>query len=301
LKTGDTAKTAEIRLPKPVNHKEYNPQECVKVFKSFEERTEEILGQNAGTMATQSYLKRVKEEMISKKYVPVKSSQLNDTIKASKEGRVLLVIWGMDGRRAIMNLDELRGQFDEYSTKHVNKGWNNDNTLNALWDKKQELAIAAGKDPDDVKKPDKETVSAYHPALLSEVDLARRKAASKSIHRQAGETSKRSMMTNAAGSIAVSFFIDVRWDGTFSDLTLYIGLSWNPNSVNEYLTNKSNGLFIWDEVSIKKLNESKVTGDLQSKKLIFICCMIKLVYSLMLELESVPITPFQPFVGVGTR
>jgi hypothetical protein len=91
------------------------------------------------------------------------------------------------------------------------------------------------------------------------------------------------------------------WDGTFSDLTLYIGLSWNPNSVNEYLTNESNGLFIWDEVSIKKLNESKVTGDLQSKKLIFICCMNELVYSLMLELESVPITPFQPFVGVGIR
>ena len=83
--------------------------------------------------------------------------------------------------------------------------------------------------------------------------------------------------------------------------TLHIGLSWNPNSVNEYLTNESNGLFIWDTVSVKKLNESKVTGDLQSKKLIFICCMIELVYSLMLELESVPITPFQPFVGVGAR
>jgi hypothetical protein len=77
MKTGDTAKTAEIRLPKPANHKEYNPKECVKVFTSFEAQTEEILGPNAGTMATQSYLKRVKEEMILKKHVPLKSSQLN--------------------------------------------------------------------------------------------------------------------------------------------------------------------------------------------------------------------------------
>jgi hypothetical protein len=83
--------------------------------------------------------------------------------------------------------------------------------------------------------------------------------------------------------------------------TLYIGLSWNPNSVNEYLTNESDGLFTWGTVSIKKLNESQVTGDLQSKKLNFICCMIELVYTIMLELESVPITPFQPFVGVGAR
>jgi len=117
----------------------------------------------------------------------------------------LPVIWGMDGRRAIMDIDELRGQFDEHPKKHVNKGWNQDNTLNALWDKKREPAKNAGKDPDDVKKPDRETVSVYHSALMSEVDLARRKAASKSIHRQAGETSKRSMMTN----IVVSFFMDV--------------------------------------------------------------------------------------------
>jgi hypothetical protein len=52
------------------------------VFKSFEAQTEEILGPNAGTMATQSYLKHVKEEMILKKHVPLNSSQLNNTIKA---------------------------------------------------------------------------------------------------------------------------------------------------------------------------------------------------------------------------
>jgi hypothetical protein len=67
------------------------------------------------------------------------------------------------------------------------------------------------------------------------------------------------------------------------------------------LTDQTDGLFVWDDVSINKLNESKLAGDVKSKQLVFICYMLELAYSLMLGSSGLAIKAFRPFTRVGSQ
>ena len=67
------------------------------------------------------------------------------------------------------------------------------------------------------------------------------------------------------------------------------------------MTDQTDGLFVWDDVSINKLNESKLAGDVKSKQLVFICYMLELAYSLMLGSSGLAIKAFRPFTSVGSQ
>lgn len=69
------------------------------------------------------------------------------------------------------------------------------------------------------------------------------------------------------------------------------------------MTDQTDGLFVWDDVSINKLNESKLAGDLKSKQLVYICIcyMLELAYSLMLGSSGLAIKAFRPFTRVGSQ
>ena len=67
------------------------------------------------------------------------------------------------------------------------------------------------------------------------------------------------------------------------------------------MTDQTDGLFVWDDVSINKLNESKLAGDLKSKQLVYICYMLELAYSLMLGSSGLAIKAFRPFTRVGSQ
>ena len=149
LKVDDTAKTktVEIRLPQPLDGKWYSPNEFVRLFKAFES----LAAENFNISGVASYLRRVKDEMIANGYVPVQITQLNQTIKDSKEGKIVPPKWGMDGRKAVMSMDKLIAMFDAHSKQHINKAWTDTNTRDALWDEKREKAEAEekGLDPED--------------------------------------------------------------------------------------------------------------------------------------------------------
>ena len=93
------------------------------------------------------------------------------------------------------------------------------------------------------------------------------------------------------------------YSGLFGNLAFYVGLGWDPNKPSEYLTDQTDGLFVWDDVSINKLNESKLAGDLKSKQLVYICIcyMLELAYSLMLGSSGLAIKAFRPFTSVGSQ
>ena len=62
----------------------------------------------------------------------------------------------------------------------------------------------------NVKPPSQETIQAYHSALKSMAGISERAVNSKNVHREAGETSTRNMMSNAAGIIDSRCFIQAR-------------------------------------------------------------------------------------------
>ena len=75
---------------------------------------------------------------------------------------------------------------------------------------------------------------------------------------------------------------------------MYVGLGIDPEGQNGCLTRIDGGLFAWNAATLNKLGEA----DLQAKQVKFVCCMLHLMYDLMLDMNAnVQDVPFQPFIG----
>ena len=85
----------------------------------------------------------------------------------------------------------------------------------------------------------------------------------------------------------------------FDDLQLFIGIGFDPTKDNACLTDEESGLFVWSDATLSRLKDSKVTGDLKTKKRILVCCMFELFFHLMLDARirsDIPLKAFSPFI-----
>jgi hypothetical protein len=89
------------------------------------------------------------------------------------------------------------------------------------------------------------------------------------------------------------------WHGLFTDLSLLNGFSINPNATDCLTRTNGTGLFIWSERTIKKLEDTNMSGaSLQDKQIQFVLCMFKLIYELMMnKRDCVHSGPFKPFMS----
>ena len=94
---------------------------------------------------------------------------------------------------------------------------------------------------------------------------------------------------------------DGGWDGIFqSDLTMHTVVGIDPTSEdNDCMTRCDGGLFVWSDRTMTKLNESSISGTLQSKQLKYVCYMFELMYNLMMDRDDAIIdaAPFGQFLG----
>ena len=89
------------------------------------------------------------------------------------------------------------------------------------------------------------------------------------------------------------------YHGKFDDLQLFIGIGFDPTKDNACLTDEEGGLFVWSDATLSRLKDSKVTGDLKTKKRILVCCMFELFFHLMLDARirsDIPLKAFSPFI-----
>jgi hypothetical protein len=91
------------------------------------------------------------------------------------------------------------------------------------------------------------------------------------------------------------------WMGKFEDLDMVVGTALNPSVVeDDCLTRIDGGLFVWSEVTLKKIGDTSIAGatDLKAKQIAMVCCMLQLTYELMMDGNSVVrCAPFKPFMG----
>ncbi len=91
------------------------------------------------------------------------------------------------------------------------------------------------------------------------------------------------------------------WMGKFEDLDMVVGAALNPSVVeDDCLTRIDGGLFVWSEVTLKKIGDTSIAGatDLKAKQIAMVCCMLQLTYELMMDGNSVVrCAPFTPFMG----
>lgn len=89
------------------------------------------------------------------------------------------------------------------------------------------------------------------------------------------------------------------YHGKFDDLQLCIGIGFDPTKANKCFTREEGGLFVWNDATLNRLNQSKVAGDLETKKRILVCCMFELFFHLMLDARirsDIPLKTFRPFI-----
>lgn len=90
------------------------------------------------------------------------------------------------------------------------------------------------------------------------------------------------------------------WDGVFDkDLSMLIGIGFDPEGDNSCMTKTSGGLFVWSERTMTPLENSGVEGTLESKQLRFVCYMFQLMYHLMMDINYAISDglPSQQFIG----
>ena len=86
----------------------------------------------------------------------------------------------------------------------------------------------------------------------------------------------------------------------FNNLSMYVGVGFDPNGNNGMLTRSEDGVFVWSDVALKKLGEANIAGatDIKSKQMTMVCCMFEFLYYLMLDAGAIPgYVPFNPFIG----
>lgn len=161
----------EIHLPTPTNGFIYQTYEAVETLKDLEANIESLSGTKNKNMQRR-FKRKYKDEMISKGYVPVKKSALNDfaaTYAARENAPAPPPFWNMKGRREYISLDVLRAKAIAHNER-TGEQWTRDHTVAAIYEVKKAKAIEDGKDPAKVAGPEKKTVDAYHAALKNSVD-----------------------------------------------------------------------------------------------------------------------------------
>ena len=173
-KTGENqGEIAEVVVPPPANDAlVYQTYEAAQTLKEMEANVESLSGTSNKNMQRR-FKRRYKDEMINKGYVPLKKSALNDFAAAyAQEGSPAPPpFWNMKGRREYMTIDELRALVTDKRTR-TGCQWTREDTTEAIFEAKKARAIQEGKDPNEVSKPEKKTVNAYHAALKDAVDKA---------------------------------------------------------------------------------------------------------------------------------
>ena len=179
-----------IRLPRPRGgNLVYSIAEAVDVVSVLVRNNDE---QNKHS--PQFYLDAIKQKMIDEVRVPVQRTQLNKILVAAKDGKKLPTFWNQRGEREIMSLMDLRAKFDDHAKRDGNC-WTLEQTKNALINRLKEKLTAAGLDSAIIQSPVKQTIRAYHSALMSMPDLLLRKCNPKNALREASETSIRNMLS----------------------------------------------------------------------------------------------------------
>ncbi len=161
----------EIHLPAPTNGFIYQTYEAVETLKDLEANIESLSGTKNKNMQRR-FKRKYKDEMISKGYVPVKKSALNDfaaTYAARENAPAPPPFWNMKGRREYISLDVLRAKAIAHNER-TGEQWTRDHTVAAIYEVKKAKALEDGKDPTKVAGPEKKTVDAYHAALKNSLD-----------------------------------------------------------------------------------------------------------------------------------
>lgn len=170
-KTGENqGEIAEVVVPPPANNAlVYQTYEAAQTLREMEANIESLSG-TSNKNTQRRFKRRYKDEMINKGYVPLKKSALNDFAAAyAQEGSPAPPpFWNMKGRREYMTIDELRAMVTERTRTGCQ--WTREDTLEAIFERKKARAIQEGKDPNEVSKPEKKTINAYHAALEDAVD-----------------------------------------------------------------------------------------------------------------------------------
>ena len=161
---------AEVSVPFPANNFVYQTYEAVQALKEMEANIETLSGTLNKNMQRR-FKRRYKDEMINRGFVPLKKSALNDFAAAyAQEGSPAPPpFWNMKGRREYMSIDELRTKAIEKKTT-TGIQWTRDDTVDAIFEAKRSRVIKDGKDPNEVTRPERKTIDAYHAALRDAVD-----------------------------------------------------------------------------------------------------------------------------------
>ena len=168
-KISDAAKQEVMppRVPRPQNGLMYHPFELKDALIELETNTEQLSGtKNKNTQ--RSFKAHYKQEIINRGYVPIKMTAINKfALKYIETDAELPLYWNQKGRRDYMSVDDLYAKYQE--RKFAGCEWTIDDTKEAVFGEKKARVITNGKDPNQVRAPEKKTVDAYHSALMSMV------------------------------------------------------------------------------------------------------------------------------------
>ena len=196
------------RVPRPLNGAlVYQPFELKLALHHLETNIEQLSGTQNKNLQ-RKFRAQYKQELITKEYIPIRISALNNFAKNHVEGdKPVPLFWDQKGGCDYIPIDDLHGMLQQKG-KRVGQGWSYDDTKNAVYDAKKARAAAGGKDIHQIAEPDKKTVDAYHSALKSMSNITERTAQSKTQHRDIAETSSRAMMSNYTGMLSVVAVIE---------------------------------------------------------------------------------------------
>jgi len=161
----------EVNVPPPANDALIYQTYEAAVHLKFMEANLEALSGTSNKNTQRRFRRRYKDEMINKGYVPLKKSALNDFAAAyAQEGSPAPPpFWNMKGRREYMSIDDLQGLVTDKRAR-TGCSWTREDTAEAIFEAKKARALNDGKDPNEVTKPEKKTIDAYHAALKDAVD-----------------------------------------------------------------------------------------------------------------------------------
>jgi len=199
-KTNDETEEEIIRLPRPTDGKlMYSPQEAINILYSLCVAPE--------PKPARMFVKRIKQKMIDDRLVPIGRRRLNELLRDhGGPGKPMANLhWNDGGRPIAVEYEVLLGAYKERT--RMCKGWSLKDTKAFLLKAKTDRLARMNLDTSNVEPPCQKTVLSYNSALMSDAALTMRKCDTKTVYREAAETSQRSMLTDACGILAALSYI----------------------------------------------------------------------------------------------
>mmetsp|Transcript_21043 Transcript_21043/g.38043 ORF Transcript_21043/g.38043 Transcript_21043/m.38043 type:complete len:590 (-) Transcript_21043:138-1907(-) len=150
-----------IKLPTPsAGNLIYTPTEAVTNIMNFIQ---------SKPTPSRTDVRAFKEKMIAEKIVPISISQLNHLVQThgGPDKESAPKCWNAKGREELISIEDLAKKVNDSQMM-----WGIENTCDAVWAQKREKFSKEGLGLEEVKRPDKKTVNAYHTALLSIPEIA---------------------------------------------------------------------------------------------------------------------------------